>query len=68
MLTKLRYDLALRFLIPTTVIHLLHVHPSRRPDLVATSGEKSFKSLSRLGEKMTQIRGGRSDELRDPGL
>src|SRR5271165_1264392 len=34
MLIKIGYDIALRFPIPTAVIHLLHVHPSRRSDLV----------------------------------
>ena len=34
MLIKIGYEIALRFPIPTPVIHLLHVHPSRRPDLV----------------------------------
>jgi hypothetical protein len=34
MLIKLGYDIALRFPTPTVVIHLLHVHPSRRSDLV----------------------------------
>jgi hypothetical protein len=34
MLIKIGYDIALRFPIPTTVIHLLHVHPTRRSDLV----------------------------------
>ena len=34
MLIKIGYDIVLRFPIPTAVIHLLHVHPSRRSDLV----------------------------------
>jgi hypothetical protein len=34
MLIKIGYDIALRFPISTAVIHLLHVHPSRRSDLV----------------------------------
>jgi transglutaminase-like putative cysteine protease len=34
MLIKIGYDISLRFAIPTTVIHLLHVHPSRRSDLI----------------------------------
>ena len=34
MLIKIGYDIALRFPIPTAVIHLLHVHPTRRSDLV----------------------------------
>jgi transglutaminase-like putative cysteine protease len=34
MLIRIGYDIALRFSAPTTVIHLLHVHPSRRCDLV----------------------------------
>jgi transglutaminase-like putative cysteine protease len=34
MLIKIGYDISLRFPIPTTVIHLLHVHPSRRSDLI----------------------------------
>ena len=34
MLIKIGYDIALRFPTPTVVIHLLHVHPSRRSDLV----------------------------------
>ena len=35
MLIKIGYDIALRFPNPTSVIHLLHVHPSRRSDLIA---------------------------------
>ena len=34
MLIKIGYDISLRFPIPTAVIHLLHVHPSRRSDLI----------------------------------
>ena len=34
MLIKIGYDIVLRFPIPTAVIHLLHVHPTRRSDLV----------------------------------
>jgi transglutaminase-like putative cysteine protease len=34
MLIKIGYDISLRFSIPTIVIHLLHVHPSRRSDLI----------------------------------
>jgi transglutaminase-like putative cysteine protease len=34
MLIKIGYDIAVRFPIPTAVIHLLHVHPTRRSDLV----------------------------------
>ena len=34
MLIKIGYDIALNFAFPTAVIHLLHVHPSRRSDLV----------------------------------
>jgi transglutaminase-like putative cysteine protease len=34
MLIKIGFEIALRFPIPTPVIYLLHVHPSRRPDLV----------------------------------
>jgi transglutaminase-like putative cysteine protease len=34
MLIKIGYDIALKFPFPTAVIHLLHVHPSRMPDLV----------------------------------
>jgi hypothetical protein len=34
MLIKIGYDIALRFPTSTAVIHLLHVHPSRRSDLV----------------------------------
>jgi hypothetical protein len=36
MLIKIGYDIALRFPIPTAVIHLLHVHPTRRSDLGGT--------------------------------
>jgi hypothetical protein len=36
MLIKIGYDIALRFPNPTSVIHLLHVHPSRRSDLIAS--------------------------------
>ena len=35
MLIKIGYDIALRFPNPTSVIHLLHVHPSRQSDLIA---------------------------------
>jgi transglutaminase-like putative cysteine protease len=34
MLIKIGYDIALNFSSPTAVIHLLHVHPSRRGDLI----------------------------------
>jgi transglutaminase-like putative cysteine protease len=34
MLIKIGYDIVLKFPLPTAVIHLLHVHPSRRGDLV----------------------------------
>jgi transglutaminase-like putative cysteine protease len=34
MLIKIGYDIALNFPTPTAVIHLLHVHPSRRGDLI----------------------------------
>ena len=34
MLIKIGFDIALEFPFPTAVIHLLHVHPSRVPDLV----------------------------------
>lgn len=34
MLIKIGYDIALNFPSPTAVIHLLHVHPSRRGDLI----------------------------------
>ena len=34
MLIKIGYDITLNFALPTAVIHLLHVHPSRRSDLV----------------------------------
>lgn len=34
MLIKIGYDISLRFPIPTAVIHLLRVHPSRRSDLI----------------------------------
>src|SRR5271154_5580677 len=34
MLIKIGYNIALKFAFPTAVIHLLHVHPSRRSDLV----------------------------------
>jgi transglutaminase-like putative cysteine protease len=34
MLIKIGHDIALRFPIPTPVIHLLRVHPTRRADLV----------------------------------
>jgi len=34
MFIRIGYDIALRFPVPTTVIHLLHVHPARRTDLV----------------------------------
>jgi transglutaminase-like putative cysteine protease len=34
MLIKIGYDIALNFPFPTAVIHLLHVHPSRRCDLI----------------------------------
>jgi transglutaminase-like putative cysteine protease len=34
MFIKIGYDIAVRFQIPTTVVHLLRVHPSRRSDLV----------------------------------
>src|ERR1700692_3525299 len=33
MLIKIGYDIVLKFPFPTAMIHLLHVHPSRRPDL-----------------------------------
>ena len=35
MLIKIGYNIALKFVFPTAVIHLLHVHPSRRSHLVA---------------------------------
>jgi len=34
MLIKIGYNIALKFAFPTAVIHLLHVHPSRRSHLV----------------------------------
>jgi transglutaminase-like putative cysteine protease len=34
MLIKIGYDIVLNFPSPTAVIHLLHVHPSRRGDLI----------------------------------
>jgi transglutaminase-like putative cysteine protease len=34
MLIKIGYDIALKFPFPTAVVQLLHVHPSRRSDLV----------------------------------
>jgi transglutaminase-like putative cysteine protease len=34
MLIKIGYDIVLKFPLPTTVIHLLHVHPSRWSDLI----------------------------------
>jgi transglutaminase-like putative cysteine protease len=34
MLIKMGYDIALKFQFPTAMIHLLRVHPSRRPDLL----------------------------------
>jgi transglutaminase-like putative cysteine protease len=34
MLIKIGFDIALNFPSPTAVIHLLHVHPSRSPDLI----------------------------------
>jgi transglutaminase-like putative cysteine protease len=34
MLIKIGYDITLNFPSPTAVIHLLHVHPSRRADLI----------------------------------
>ena len=34
MLIKIGYDIALKFSNPTALVHLLHVHPSRRSDLV----------------------------------
>ena len=34
MLIRIGYDITLGFPLPTTVIHLLHVHPSRRSDLI----------------------------------
>jgi len=34
MLIRIGYDIALNFSFPTAVIHLLHVHPSRRSDLI----------------------------------
>jgi hypothetical protein len=34
MFIKIGYDIAVRFPVPTTVVHSLHVHPSRRSDLV----------------------------------
>src|ERR1700680_43429 len=34
MLIKIGYEIALRFPLPTAVITLLHVHPSRRSDLI----------------------------------
>jgi transglutaminase-like putative cysteine protease len=34
MLIKIGYNIALKFAYPTALIHLLHVHPSRRSDLV----------------------------------
>jgi transglutaminase-like putative cysteine protease len=34
MLIKIGYDISLRFPVPTALVHLLHVHPSRRSDLI----------------------------------
>jgi transglutaminase-like putative cysteine protease len=34
MLIKIGYDMALKFPFPTTVIHLLYIHPSRKCDLI----------------------------------
>jgi hypothetical protein len=34
MLIKIGYNIALKFAFPTAMIHLLHVHPSRRSHLV----------------------------------
>src|SRR6202035_480128 len=34
MLIRIGFDIALNFSVPTAVTHLLHVHPSRRRDLL----------------------------------
>src|ERR1700730_1844924 len=45
MLIKIGFEIALRFPIPTPVIYLLHVHPSRRPDLVEPEGLSTEPAL-----------------------
>jgi transglutaminase-like putative cysteine protease len=45
MLIKIGYNIALKFAIPTPVIHLLHVHPSRRSDLVEPERFETYPEL-----------------------
>jgi transglutaminase-like putative cysteine protease len=45
MLIKIGYNIALKFAFPTPVIHLLHVHPSRRSDLVEPERFETYPEL-----------------------
>src|ERR1700693_1421464 len=45
MLIKIGYNIALKFAFPTAVIHLLHVHPSRRSDLVEPERFETYPDL-----------------------
>jgi transglutaminase-like putative cysteine protease len=45
MLIKIGYDIAVNFPNPTTVIHLLHVHPSRRSDLLEPERFATYPGL-----------------------
>ena len=45
MLIKIGYNIALKFSFPTAVIHLLHVHTSRRSDLVEPERVATYPDL-----------------------
>ena len=45
MLIRIGYDIALRLPAPTTVVYVLHVHPSRKGDLVKA---ENFRTEPRL--------------------
>jgi transglutaminase-like putative cysteine protease len=45
MLIKIGYDIAMRLFVPTAVVYVLHVHPSRKADLV---GAENFQIEPKL--------------------
>ena len=45
MLIRIGYDIALRLAGPTTVVYVLHVHPSRKGDLVKAENFRTEPGL-----------------------
>jgi transglutaminase-like putative cysteine protease len=64
MLIKIGYDITLKFPTPTVVIHLLHVHPSRRSDLVEP--ERCWTEPALPVEEYYDIFGNHRGRLRAP--